>query len=208
MNRSFRLGLGILLTSWVVAVGCGDDDDGDNGSSGSGGDSGAGGSGAQGGSAPNGGNTTDAGSDSVAGSDAGGAPAVVAECAALGRICHAVDDVDGPLHECHELGHANDLAVCLESFASCIAACRAATPAGEGGAGGGGSGGAPAEAGAGGGAAASPYCEALIGLCEPVDDTDGPLSDCLAVGQSADAADCEASFDECAPQCLAAGDAG
>jgi hypothetical protein len=63
-------------------------------------------------------------------------------CAALGELCHAVDDEDGGLHECHELGHVNDRAVCAAQFDSCATACLAARKALEEGRGGAGAGGA------------------------------------------------------------------
>ncbi len=64
-----------------------------------------------------------------------------AHCAALGELCHPVDDGDGPLHDCHELGHVNDGATCAASFDDCAARCIAAreeleAPPSEGGAGG------------------------------------------------------------------------
>jgi hypothetical protein len=47
-------------------------------------------------------------------------------CAALGELCHPVDDDDGPLHECHELGHVNDPEICAASFDGCATRCLAA----------------------------------------------------------------------------------
>jgi hypothetical protein len=68
-------------------------------------------------------------------------------CAALGELCHPVDDADGPLHECHELGHVNDADACAASFDDCAKRCLVAREALEaggdaGGADGGSSGGA------------------------------------------------------------------
>jgi hypothetical protein len=60
-----------------------------------------------------------------------------ARCAALGELCHPVDDKDGPLHACHVLGESGN---CAEGFADCAQLCltaRKAVEAGEGGAGGG-----------------------------------------------------------------------
>jgi hypothetical protein len=79
---------------------------------------------------------------------AGGKPAASqdAHCAALGELCHAVDDETGPLHECHEVGHVGNADKCLAAFDECATLCLAArealphTP--EGGAGGAGSSGA------------------------------------------------------------------
>jgi hypothetical protein len=62
-------------------------------------------------------------------------------CASLGELCHAVDDQDGPLHECHELGHVNDQAVCAGEFDRCAGLCLAAREALEHGGGGAGAGG-------------------------------------------------------------------
>jgi hypothetical protein len=62
-------------------------------------------------------------------------------CAALGELCHAVDDEDGPLSECHELGHVNDRAVCAAEFDHCAEICLAARQGLEPGAGGAGAGG-------------------------------------------------------------------
>ncbi|HYP87491.1 MAG TPA: hypothetical protein VEQ59_05045, partial [Polyangiaceae bacterium] len=80
-----------------------------------------------------------------------------------GELCHAVDDHDGPLHACHELGHENDAEQCAAAFDDCSAQCLAArealeeAPAPVAGAGGGGeSGGDPTgDFGGGGGAVAA-----------------------------------------------------
>lgn len=48
-------------------------------------------------------------------------------CRALGRLCHAVDDGDGPLHACHELGHDGDPDTCRRSFDDCAERCLAAS---------------------------------------------------------------------------------
>jgi hypothetical protein len=60
-----------------------------------------------------------------AGAGAGGGSGVEKDpyCAALGELCHAVDDEDGPTHECHELGHVNDAEVCSERFDECATLC-------------------------------------------------------------------------------------
>jgi hypothetical protein len=50
-------------------------------------------------------------------------------CAALGELCHPVDDDDGPLHECHELGHVNDAEACAAAFDDCATRCVAAREA-------------------------------------------------------------------------------
>ena len=47
-------------------------------------------------------------------------------CRALGSLCHAVDDGDGPRHACHELGHVNDPATCRARFDDCAAMCLTA----------------------------------------------------------------------------------
>jgi hypothetical protein len=75
-------------------------------------------------------------------------------CAALGELCHPVDDVSGPLHDCHELGHEGRAAACAAGFADCATACLAARElleAGTAGAGGMSAAGAPTGASAGAG---------------------------------------------------------
>jgi hypothetical protein len=65
-------------------------------------------------------------------------------CAALGELCHEVDDGDGPLHDCHEVGHVGNAAKCAAEFGHCATLCLAARElleAGEGGVGGTGAGG-------------------------------------------------------------------
>jgi hypothetical protein len=47
-------------------------------------------------------------------------------CRAIGSLCHAVDDDDGPLHACHELGHDGDAATCRARFDDCAARCLTA----------------------------------------------------------------------------------
>jgi hypothetical protein len=47
-------------------------------------------------------------------------------CRALGSLCHAVDDDDGPLHACHELGHDGDPDACRRRFEDCAERCLAA----------------------------------------------------------------------------------
>lgn len=77
----------------------------------------------------------------------GGGTAQDGHCAALGELCHEVDDVNGPLHACHELGHVNNSAKCAAGFDACATQCLAARELlevgeGTGGAGGASSGGA------------------------------------------------------------------
>jgi hypothetical protein len=92
--------------------------------------------------------------DEGTGGGGGAGPAQDSHCAALGELCHAVDD-DGPLHACHELGHVNDAATCAAKFDDCATQCLAARDLlghgqGMAGAGGGGAGGV--SSGGGGGA--------------------------------------------------------
>lgn len=79
-----------------------------------------------------------------------------ARCAALGELCHPVDDTDGPLHDCHVLGESGN---CASGFAACAELCLAAREAAAGGEGGAGGGGATehghGEGGAGGAATAA-----------------------------------------------------
>jgi len=70
-------------------------------------------------------------------------------CVALGELCHEVDDVDGPLHDCHEVGHEGVAAACAEQFDNCATECLAARAKLEAS----GEGGAPASGGAAAGGA-------------------------------------------------------
>lgn len=207
MRRLVQRGLGIVATSLLVAVGCGDDDDSTSntgGATGTGGQATTGGSSAKGGS----GGTSSAGSKSTGGtSSAGGGGGVggsgdTTECETIGELCHAVDDGDGPLHECHELGHSSDPAVCHERFPSCIRACVGGEGEGAGGANAGGA--SAGGAGGKGGEEQSPYCMALGELCHPVSGVSAALEECHEVGHIGEAPVCEARFSECATACLAA----
>lgn len=63
----------------------------------------------------------------AAGASAGGSGAAPdAHCAALGELCHPVDDTDGPLHECHEVGHIGNPQNCATEFDRCATLCLAA----------------------------------------------------------------------------------
>lgn len=44
-------------------------------------------------------------------------------CDMLGHQCHPFDTGSGPAHDCHELGHAGDLAACEAMLASCLMTC-------------------------------------------------------------------------------------
>jgi hypothetical protein len=95
--------------------------------------------------------------DEGAGGSGGAGTTQDSHCAALGELCHAVDDGDGPLHACHELGHVNNAARCAAEFDDCATQCLAARELlgnGTAGAGGGGAGGMSSGgvSGAGGGA--------------------------------------------------------
>jgi hypothetical protein len=50
-------------------------------------------------------------------------------CRALGILCHEVDDDDGPLHACHELGHDAAPTTCRQQFDHCAQLCLAAIDA-------------------------------------------------------------------------------
>lgn len=101
------------------------------------------------------------------------APATDA-CAGLGSTCHVVDPGSGPLHECHELGHAGDAGACSLARASCVGACGAA------------------------------LCTTLGSLCHPVDPGSGVLHDCHELGHAGDAAACFERGRECFDLCSAA----
>lgn len=67
----------------------------------------------------------------AAASDGGHLDAAVAEsdaavaniCTMLGSLCHHYDTGSGPAHECHEVGHAGDLAACEAMAESCMTIC-------------------------------------------------------------------------------------
>lgn len=103
-----------------------------------------------------------------------------AQCRVLGELCHEADTGSGPAHECHELGHVNDAAACVEGFSGCVETCVE------------------------GSAGEEPLCAALGELCHAVDDETGPLHECHELGHVNDAAVCAAEFDRCAELCLAA----
>lgn len=69
-------------------------------------------------------------------------------CAALGELCHPIEEGIGP--DCHELGHVGNGTACAESFEDCANFCLEARAALEPGAGGGGAGGQSTSGGAGG----------------------------------------------------------
>jgi hypothetical protein len=109
------------------------------------------------------------------------------ECQVLGELCHEADRGSGPAHDCHETGHQGAASTCVKDFSSCIHTCVTdATDLGAG------------------GASPDPSCIALGELCHEVDDITGPLHDCHETGHIGDAAQCAATFDSCATQCLAA----
>jgi hypothetical protein len=60
------------------------------------------------------------------GGAAGSGPAPDPHCAALGELCHPVDDTEGPLHECHEIGHVGNAANCAAEFDNCATLCLVA----------------------------------------------------------------------------------
>jgi hypothetical protein len=219
MRKLVQKSVAVLATSLVIVVGCGDDDDdsspsntggASSGGARSGGASSTGGSAAKGGSggANSGGRS---GGTSSGGMNAGGAggSSDSTECEVIGELCHEVDDGDGPLHDCHQVGHVGDTAVCRQRFASCVTACVDAAEEGEGS---GGAGGATSVGGAGGSGGAgdgqSPYCIALGELCHPVAKLSAALEECHEVGHIGDAAVCAMRFDGCATACLAAREEG
>jgi hypothetical protein len=57
----------------------------------------------------------------------GGAPAETQDpyCAALGELCHPVDDATGPTHQCHLTGHIGNGADCAAKFDECATLCLA-----------------------------------------------------------------------------------
>ncbi|MEY4513080.1 MAG: hypothetical protein RLZZ450_5202, partial [Pseudomonadota bacterium] len=61
--------------------------------------------------------------DSGAVADAGVTPS---SCPQIVSTCHEVDPGQGPIHDCHEIGHDGDAAACATALDSCIALCSAA----------------------------------------------------------------------------------
>jgi hypothetical protein len=120
---------------------------------------------------------------------------VSAECEVIGTLCHAADDGEGPIADCHALGHDGNAANCKAEFAACISVCVAD----EGGAGGAGAGGAAATP----EPVANPYCQALGELCHFLDDQGTPTGDCHELGHEGREAACIEAFAGCAPLCLA-----
>lgn len=188
-----------LAALFVPLAACGGDDDDED-------DGGSGGSPASGGSS--GGPTAGAGGGG--GVDAGQGEAM---CRVLGALCHAVDDIDGPLAECHDLGHAGDPEVCAERFESCANQCLDAADGGHGTGGGGGTGGSAGHAGApghgqggaaGGHGPGSDLCDFIGSYCHDVDDGDGPLHACHELGHAGDAEACFVEAESCVTLCAAA----
>src|SRR5690606_12661649 len=110
---------------------------------------------------------TDAGCASTASTVVECAAAANDACTLLGSTCHVVDPGSGPLHECHELGHASDAAACSLASASCVEACGTA------------------------------LCSTLGSLCHEVDPGSGPLHECHELGHAGDAAACFERGREC-----------
>lgn len=117
---------------------------------------------------------TDAGCASTASTVVECAAGANDACTLLGSTCHVVDPGSGPLHECHELGHAGDAAACSLASASCVEACGAA------------------------------LCSTLGSLCHEVDPGSGPLHECHEVGHAGDASACFERGRECFDLCTEA----
>jgi hypothetical protein len=204
-SLALRRILGLSALSSVALLlplpACGGDDAPDDGAGGA--SSGGGSSGG----ASSGGATTSGASSSGTGGAVNGAGGEQhgsgsAQCLALGMICHGVDDGDGPLAECHDIGHIGEPSACAEHFDDCITMCiEAAEGHGEGGAGHGGAGGeAPHHP------ETSDLCTFLGSFCHEVDDGDGPLHECHELGHDGDAAECQERAAECVTMCAAAMD--
>jgi hypothetical protein len=104
----------------------------------------------------------------------GGAPA---SCP-LGSGCHNVDPGSGRIHDCHEVGHSGDAAMCQANLASCTQLCGAA------------------------------QCTAVVSACAGVDPGTGPLHDCRQLGLNGDATACFNGGRACVTACQAAASAG
>lgn len=44
-------------------------------------------------------------------------------CAALGELCHPVDELSPMLHDCHEVGHRGEATACKQAFDACATMC-------------------------------------------------------------------------------------
>ena len=49
-----------------------------------------------------------------------------AACSPIIAACHEVDPGHGPIHDCHETGHAGDDVACSAMQDTCVALCEAA----------------------------------------------------------------------------------
>jgi uncharacterized repeat protein (TIGR04052 family) len=98
-------------------------------------------------------------------------PSAAGACDGLGGGCHAVDGGGGAAHECHQLGHAGDVAACAARRAECIDVCGSA------------------------------QCTALASLCHEVDPGSGPLHECHQLGHAGDAGACFERGAECQELC-------
>jgi uncharacterized repeat protein (TIGR04052 family) len=99
------------------------------------------------------------------------ANAEAAVCSSLGSNCHVVDPGSGPLHDCHELGHAGDEKACSAGRAGCVESCG------------------------------TELCGLLGSFCHPVDPGSGPLHDCHELGHAGDPNACFERGRECYDLC-------
>jgi hypothetical protein len=218
MRRTLVNSLAVLFSIGMFAAGCGDDDTGDDGTSGAGGTpaagAGAGGTSGSGGTSGgtaglSGGVGASAGVGAAAGAGEGGGGGAALEegleCGVLTALCPA-DSAVGAVQECNQVGRAADAEACVQNWRRCVPLCTGEEPVlGEGGAGG------ISAAGAGGGAHAepsvSPYCTALGELCHAVDEGEGTAHECHEVGHVGEPRTCIDRFSSCARFCLDALDA-
>ncbi|AKF08627.1 hypothetical protein [Sandaracinus amylolyticus] len=122
-------------------------------------------------------------------------------CGDIVDVCHDVDTGTGAIAECHDLGHAGDVAACEPRRDECVALCTAArTDAGS-----------SEEVDAGshhedvdGGP--PDLCDELGSLCHAYDTGSGPAHECHEVGHAGDLAACQAVETMCRATC--SGDAG
>lgn len=179
MTWTARSGFALITLGSIFAfAACGDDDDAEpNGAAGeAGAPANAGGTG-----------SGSAGDSSLAGQGGAAHGEVPLECRVLGELCHAADTGPGPARDCHELGHVGNAQICATEFDGCIATC---TDADVGSGGAGGAGGDDAR------------CAALGSLCHDAGEVDADAQACHELGHIGNAADCAASFVECATLCL------
>lgn len=131
------------------------------------------------------------------------APDAGFSCKSIGGLCHEVDPGDGPIHECHEEGHAAEPMWCAANAERCRMLCEAAHRARDAGVDASGDG-AQGDAGATDASATSVACRLLGSYCHSVDPGSGPIHDCHDGAHAGDPAWCSTNAVRCYTLCRAA----